>query len=195
MKKDVILAGVGGQGVLSISAIISLAAVKTGLFLKQAEVHGMSQRGGEVHSHLRLSEQEIASDLIPAGQADIILSIEPMEGLRYLPMLSAEGWLITNTHPYVNIRNYPDIKVILDEIEKVPRHLAVNAEEMARELGSTRMTNTIMLGACSPLLIIPYEKIQQAISELFASKGKDVVRLNQDALQKGRDFARYYHLV
>lgn len=189
MKKDVILAGVGGQGVLSISAIISLAAVKADLFLKQAEVHGMSQRGGEVHSHLRLSEQEIASDLIPVGQADIILSIEPMEGLRYLPMLAPEGWLITNTHPYVNIRNYPEMKVILDEIGKVPKHLAVNADEMARELGSARMANTIMLGACSPFLIIPYEKIQQAISELFASKGKDVVKLNQDAIQKGRNFA------
>ncbi|MCD4681496.1 MAG: 2-oxoacid:acceptor oxidoreductase family protein, partial [Bacteroidales bacterium] len=105
MKKDIILAGVGGQGILSIAAIIGYAAVNTGLFLKQAEVHGMSQRGGDVQSNLRLSDKEIASDLIPKGKADLIISVEPMESLRYLPWLSTEGWLITNTNPYINIPN------------------------------------------------------------------------------------------
>ncbi len=189
MKKDVILAGVGGQGVLSVSALIGLAAMKTGLFLKQAEVHGMSQRGGEVHSHLRLSDREIASDLIPEGKADLILSVEPMEGLRYLPMLSRDGWLVTNTQPYVNISNYPDLDMILQEIERVPHHLAIHAEEMAKELGSTRAMNTIMLGASVPFLNIPYEKFSEAILDLFDSKGKELIDLNLAALEKGRDHA------
>ncbi len=189
MKKDVILAGVGGQGVLSISALIGLAAMKAGLFLKQAEVHGMSQRGGEVHSHLRISDAAIASDLIPDGKADLILSVEPMEGLRYLPMLSGDGWLVTNTQPFVNISNYPDMEVILREVEKVPRHLAVNADEMAKELGSVRAVNTIMLGASVPFLMISFDKFSEAIVDLFASKGQDVIDLNLEALRKGRDFA------
>ncbi|HNS16891.1 MAG TPA: indolepyruvate oxidoreductase subunit beta [Bacteroidales bacterium] len=189
MKKDIILAGVGGQGVLSISALIGLAAMKAGLFLKQAEVHGMSQRGGEVHSHLRMSNTEIASDLIPEGKADLILSVEPMEGLRYLPMLSGDGWLVTNTQPYVNISNYPDLEMILREIEKVPRHLALNAEEMAKDLGSTRMMNTMMLGASVPFLMIPFEKFGEAIADFFASKGQELIDLNLAALRKGYDFA------
>ena len=107
MKKDIILAGVGGQGILSIAATIGFAAIEAGLHIKQSEVHGMSQRGGDVQSHLRLSDSEIASDLIPFGKADMIISVEPMESLRYLPMLSPDGWLITNTTPFINIPNYP----------------------------------------------------------------------------------------
>ncbi len=189
MKKDIILAGVGGQGVLSVSALIGLAAMKAGLHLKQAEVHGMSQRGGEVHSHLRLADTEITSDLIPEGKADLILSIEPMEGLRYLPMLAPNGWLITNTHPYINIPNYPDLELILGEIRKVPHHLAVDAEVMAKEIGSSRAVNTIVLGASIPFLIIPYEKFEEAIADLFASKGKDLIDMNLAALKRGREFA------
>lgn len=189
MKKDIILAGVGGQGVLSISALIGLAAMKSGLCLKQAEVHGMSQRGGEVHSHLRMADTEIASDLIPEGKADLILSVEPMEGLRYLPMLSGEGWLVTNTQPFINIPNYPDMDLILKEIDKVPHHLAINADEMAKELGSSQMMNTVMLGASIPFLIIPYEKFEEAVADLFHSKGSEIISMNLAALRKGRDFA------
>ena len=88
------MSGVGGQGILSIAAAIGEAALKEGLYMKQAEVHGMSQRGGDVQSNLRLSDQPIASDLIPLGHADLIISLEPMESLRYLPYLSKEvGWL------------------------------------------------------------------------------------------------------
>lgn len=189
MKRDIILAGVGGQGVLSISALIGLAAMKAGLCLKQAEVHGMSQRGGEVHSHLRLADAPIASDLIPDGKADLILSVEPMEGLRYLPMLSEEGWLVTNTQPFINISNYPDLDLILQAISRVPLHLAFNAEEMAKEAGSTRMVNTIMLGASIPFLSIPYEKFEEAITDFFQSKGNEIIDTNLAALRIGRDFA------
>jgi indolepyruvate ferredoxin oxidoreductase beta subunit len=155
MKSDIILSGVGGQGILSIAATIGMAALENNLFLKQAEVHGMSQRGGAVQSHLRISEKEIASDLIPLGKADLIISVEPMESLRYLPWLSENGWLVTNTTPFVNIPDYPEMKDLLDEIEKLPHHIAINADEIARQVKSPRSSNMVMLGAASPFLDLP----------------------------------------
>ena len=119
MKKDIILSGVGGQGILSIAAVIGQAALKDGLYLKQAEVHGMSQRGGDVQSNLRLSDRPIASDLIPTGKCDLIISLEPMEALRYLPYLSPEGWLVTNAVPFVNIPNYPAEEAVTTEIDRL----------------------------------------------------------------------------
>ena len=105
MKKDIILCGVGGQGILSIATIIGEAATKAGVNLKQAEVHGMSQRGGDVQSNLRLSTEQIWSDLIPLGGCDLILSMEPMEALRYLPYLSKNGVVVTSNKPFVNVPN------------------------------------------------------------------------------------------
>jgi indolepyruvate ferredoxin oxidoreductase beta subunit len=189
MKKDIILAGVGGQGILSIAAIIGTAALNTGLFLKQAEVHGMSQRGGDVQSNLRISDRDIASDLIPFGKADMIISVEPMESLRYLPMLSPEGWLVTNTKPYINIRNYPEMDKLLAEIELQPRHISLDADEIARNLGSPKSANMVILGAASPFLDIEYKELQEAIRNVFRKKGDDVVQVNLDALQAGRDVA------
>lgn len=189
MKKDIILAGVGGQGILSIAATIGLAAVDMGLFLKQAEVHGMSQRGGDVQSHLRLSDKDISSDLIPYGKADMIISIEPMESLRYLPMLSNEGWVITNTKPFINIPNYPDINELLKEINSLPKHIALDADKIAREIGSAKSANMVILGASSPYLEIPYEKLEKAIEKLFGRKGESIVIANKNALKAGLDFS------
>lgn len=189
MKKDIILAGVGGQGILSIAATIGTAALNTGLHLKQAEVHGMSQRGGDVQSNLRISDREIASDLIPFGKADMIISVEPMESLRYLPMLSPEGWLVTNTKPYINIRNYPEMEKLMAEIQLQPRHIALDADEIARQLGSPKSANMVILGAASPFLGIDYQQLQDAISRIFSKKGEEVVKVNLDALQAGRDEA------
>jgi indolepyruvate ferredoxin oxidoreductase, beta subunit len=190
MKKDIILAGVGGQGILSIAATIGLAAVDMGLFLKQAEVHGMSQRGGDVQSHLRLSDKEIASDLIPYGKADLIISVEPMESLRYLPMLSPDGWVITNTKPFINIPNYPDQNELMKEIESLPKHIALDADKVARETGSAKSANMVILGASSPFLEIPYENLEKAIEKLFNRKGESVVKANKDAMKAGMDFAQ-----
>ena len=145
MKKDIILAGVGGQGILSIAAIIGSAAIESGLHLKQAEVHGMSQRGGDVQSHLRISDKPIYSDLIPNGGADIILSVEPMEALRYLPYLSETGWLITNTKPYLNIPNYPEYEDLMDEIKALPKHIALDADKIAKDIGSPRSMNMVTI--------------------------------------------------
>lgn len=188
MKKDIILAGVGGQGILSIAASIGLAAVDMGLYLKQAEVHGMSQRGGDVQSHLRLSDKDIASDLIPFGKADMIISVEPMEALRYLPMLSPDGWIITNTKPFINIPNYPDKNELLKEIEKIPNHIALDADKIAREIGSAKSANMVILGASSPFLEIPVENLEKSIEKLFGRKGESVIKANKTALKAGIEF-------
>lgn len=190
MKNDIILAGVGGQGILSIAAIIGLAAVESDLYLKQAEVHGMSQRGGDVQSHLRLSSREIASDLIPHGKADMIISVEPMEALRYLPYLGPEGWLITNTEPFINIPNYPDEEEVMAEIRKLPRHVALDAGQIAGETGNKKAANMVILGAASPFIDIPFEKLENAVRKLFGRKGDDIVALNLDALRAGREVAK-----
>ncbi|MCF8227471.1 MAG: indolepyruvate oxidoreductase subunit beta [Bacteroidales bacterium] len=185
MKKDIILAGVGGQGILSIAATIGTAAIANGMHLKQAEVHGMSQRGGDVQSHLRISDEKIASDLIPQGQADLIISVEPMESLRYLPMLKREGWLITNTAPHVNIPNYPDIEKVLEKIKSLPRHVALDADKMAKDLGSVRATNIVVLGAAAPFLELAIEKLENAIRSIFKTKGKEMIELNLNAFRAG----------
>ncbi|MDD3130659.1 MAG: indolepyruvate oxidoreductase subunit beta [Bacteroidales bacterium] len=189
MKKDIILAGVGGQGILSIAACIGLAAVDNGLFLKQAEVHGMSQRGGAVQSNLRLSDKEIASDLIPYGQADLIISVEPLESLRYLPWLRRDGWLITSSNAFVNIPNYPDKEALKAEIKKIKNHIFIDAEAIAKELGSVRSANMVMLGAAAPFLEMPFDEIEKAIAKLFGNKGEAVVELNQKAMIAGYEFS------
>jgi indolepyruvate ferredoxin oxidoreductase beta subunit len=189
MKSDIILSGVGGQGILSIAAVVGMAALENHLHLKQAEVHGMSQRGGAVQSHLRISVNEIASDLIPLGKADLIISIEPMESLRYLPWLSESGWLVTNTTPFVNIPDYPDMKELLSEIEKLSNHITINSDEIARQVKSPRSSNIVMLGAASPFLDLPYESLEIGIRKIFEKKGEKVVQLNIDALNSGREFA------
>jgi indolepyruvate ferredoxin oxidoreductase beta subunit len=188
MKTDIILAGVGGQGILSIAAAIGLAAVKSNLHIKQSEVHGMSQRGGDVQSHLRISDKPIASDLIPRGKASLILSVEPMESLRYLPYLEKGGWLVTNTTPFNNIPDYPELDSILKQIKAIPNHIAIDADAIAKASGSTRALNIVMLGAASPFIDIPFEQLEEGIRMLFGKKGDELVNTNLKALKAGRDF-------
>lgn len=189
MKADIILAGVGGQGILSIATVLGEAALADSLIIKQAETHGMSQRGGAVYSHMRISDQPIFSDLIPGGSADLILSVEPMESLRYLPFLSETGYLVTNTTPFINIPNYPDIDKVLAEVRKHPRFIAIDADAIAKEVGSARASNMVMLGAASPFIDIEFTKIEQGIRTIFERKGENVVNLNLEALRRGRKFA------
>ena len=189
MKLDIILAGVGGQGILSIATVIGYAAVESGLSLKQAEVHGMSQRGGDVQSHLRISDKTIYSDLVPEGAADIILSVEPMESLRYIPYLSPEGWLVTNTTPYKNIANYPDLDAVLKEVDKVPQHVAIDADGTAKDLKNPRGMNMVMTGAASLFMNIDFEKLKEGIRYSFGRKGQEIVNLNIATLEAGRKFA------
>jgi len=185
MKRDIILAGVGGQGILSIAAVIGMAAVESGLYLKQAEVHGMSQRGGAVQSHLRISDSPIASDLIPEGQCDMILSVEPMEALRYLPFLSKEGWLVTSSKTFPNIDDYPPEENLFEEIRKLENHVIIDAHAIASEIGSQKVSNIVMLGAASDYLGLTQESLEGALNTLFGRKGEQVVQLNIRALKAG----------
>jgi indolepyruvate ferredoxin oxidoreductase beta subunit len=188
MKIDIILAGVGGQGILSIAASIGMAALHQNLYLKQAEVHGMSQRGGSVHSDLRISDREIASDLIPLGGADLIISVEPMEALRYLPYLSGNGWLVTNSSPFVNIPDYPDIEQLTQEIKCLQHHIMLDANKMASDLGSKKSGNMVILGAATPFINIPFDSFELGVTEIFKSKGEEIVAMNLTALRTGREF-------
>lgn len=190
MKNDIILSGVGGQGILSIAAAIGLAAVTNDLYLKQSEVHGMSQRGGDVQSHLRLSDKRIASDLIPHGKAGLIVSVEPMEALRYLPWLSPSGWLVTNSDPFINIPDYPPVGDILAEVRKIKNHIIIDAVTIAKESGSLRSVNMVLLGAASPFIEISSESLEVAIRSLFGSKGEEVVKVNLAAFKAGRDYSK-----
>jgi len=196
MKKDIILAGVGGQGILSIATIIGIAVVEKNLYVKQAEVHGMSQRGGDVQSHLRISDKPIFSDLIPMGQADMIISVEPMESLRYLPYLNPEtGWLITNTTPFINIPNYPNEGEVMKEIVKIKKHIAINADVIAKDLGNAKAANMVILGAASLHLGIDYEEFKEAIKTNFGRKGEEVVQANLAALEAGRRAGEAYKSI
>ena len=185
MKKDIILCGVGGQGILSIATIIGEAATKAGLNLKQAEVHGMSQRGGDVQSHLRLSDAEIYSDLIAEGSADMIISMEPMESLRYLPYLAADGKIVTSNKPFVNIPNYPEMTDVTAALESLPS-VAMDIEEVAKNAGNARGANMVLLGmAARYLQILTPNQLCDAIRTIFARKGEAVVEANIKAFQAG----------
>jgi indolepyruvate ferredoxin oxidoreductase beta subunit len=190
MKTDIILAGVGGQGILSIAASLGAAALNEDFYLKQAETHGMSQQGGAVVSHLRISDKPIHSDLIPQGKADIILSVEPMESLRYLAYLSPEGSLVTNTSEYKNIPTYPDLENTFSELEKKINIVRIDADKIAREIGNPKASNMVMLGAASPFISIDEEIIIKGIETIFQAKGEKIVRLNIDAFKAGRAFSQ-----
>ena len=186
MKKDIILAGVGGQGILSIATVIGWAALDQDLQLKQAEVHGMSQRGGDVQSNLRLSHDHIWSDLIPKGECDLIMSLEPMEALRYLPWLSKEGWIVTNTAPFININNYPDMAEIRRELDATGRVISVDCDAIARDAGSPKSANMVLLGASASVIeIIDTEKLSEGIAEVFGRKGEKIVEMNIAAFNAG----------
>jgi indolepyruvate ferredoxin oxidoreductase beta subunit len=185
MKTDIILAGVGGQGILSIAAVIGEAALEDNLYMKQAEVHGMSQRGGDVQSHLRISDKPIASDLIPLGKVDVIISLEPMEALRYLHYLKKDGWVVTNSKPFENIPNYPEYDQLMKEYDKIPHKIILDVEQIAKDLGSLRSGNVVLLGAAAPYLNIEFSKLENGIKSIFGKKGTEVVEINLKALRAG----------
>ncbi len=186
MKKDIILCGVGGQGILSIATIIGEAATKAGLHLKQAEVHGMSQRGGDVQSNLRLSNDPIYSDLIPMGGTDVVISMEPMESLRYLPYLSKSGTIVTSSKPFINIPNYPDEAALNAELDALPSVVKLDIESIAKDAGNARGANMVLLGMAAPFIeIVTVDQLRDAIAVIFARKGEKVVEGNLKAFDMG----------
>ncbi len=189
-KQDIILAGVGGQGILSIAFVIDNAALTEGLNFKQAEVHGMAQRGGAVQSHLRLAKGRVYSDLIARGDADMILSVEPLETLRYLDYLSPEGIIVTSSSPFVNIPDYPDLDNILDKIQHAGQSIIIDSQELAKEAGFARAQNMVMLGAASTHLIVKQENLKKYIRTLFEPQGEKVVDINLKAFELGQQAGR-----
>ena len=190
MKTDIIIAGVGGQGILTIAATIGTAALENNLHLKQSEVHGMSQRGGDVQANLRISDKPVASDLIAKGGAEVIIAVEPMESLRYLPFLSKDGWLVTSSNTFENITNYPDSEEIIKKVKSVKNHIVLDADAMAKEIKSRRSSNIIMLGAASHFIDMDFKDLEKAIATIFGRKGEDVVNVNIKALNVGREAAK-----
>jgi len=192
MKKDIILCGVGGQGILSIATIIGQAATDAGVNLKQAEVHGMSQRGGDVQSNLRLSTEPIWSDLIPLGGTDVIISMEPMEALRYLPYLSKDGTVVTSSKPFINIPNYPEESAIIEELDALPSVVKLDIESVAKELQMPKAANMVLLGMAAPYIgILSVEQLRSAIAVVFARKGQAIVDANLKAFDKGVEATKY----
>jgi indolepyruvate ferredoxin oxidoreductase beta subunit len=189
MKQDIILAGVGGQGILSIAFVIDNAALAEGLQFKQAEVHGMAQRGGAVQSHLRLSSERIWSDLIPKGEADMILSVEPLEALRYFDYLKPDGIVVTSSTPYKNIPDYPDLDKLLAAVRKARRSVVVDSEKVAKEAGTSKAQNIVMLGAASPFLVLKEESLRSLVEALFKPRGPAMVEANLKAFELGRKAA------
>lgn len=189
MKTDIVLAGVGGQGILSIATILANAALAENLHIKQAEVHGMSQRGGDVHSMLRLSSDPIASDLIRRGTADLVVSLEPMEALRYVPFLSKKGWIVTNTVPFLNIEKYPEMETVMADLERHGNVVAFDVDTVAKEVASPRTSNMVLLGAASPFIELDADAIERAIATVFGPKGDAIVEMNVKAFRTGRERA------
>lgn len=189
MKTDIVLAGVGGQGILSIATILANAALAENLHIKQAEVHGMSQRGGDVHSMLRLSSDPIASDLIRRGTADLVVSLEPMEALRYVPFLSKKGWIVTNTVPFLNIEKYPEMETVKADLERHGNVVAFDVDTVAKEVASPRTSNMVLLGAASPFIELDADAIERAIATVFGPKGDAIVEMNVKAFRAGRERA------
>ena len=190
LKKDIILAGVGGQGILSIASVIDWAALKMGLNIKQAEVHGMSQRGGSVQSHLRISDQIIYSDLISKKSADLIISVEPLEALRYLSFLKDTGWVVTSNNTFKNIDNYPADEKLKDELDKLPKKVILDADKIARSCGSLKTSNMVLLGASSEFIGIESELLKKGIRTLFSSKGEELIEMNLKAFETGKSIQR-----
>jgi len=189
MKQDIILAGVGGQGILSIAYVIDHAALADGLAFKQAEVHGMSQRGGAVQSHMRLSDGTIWSDLIPKGEADMVLSVEPLEALRYLDHLRPDGIVVSSATPYRNIPDYPDLDKVLEALRRAPRSVVVDSEKLAKEAGTVKAQNIVLLGAASSSLILKEASLLGTIEALFRSRGPTVLEANLKAFELGKKAA------
>ncbi|APW45318.1 indolepyruvate oxidoreductase subunit beta [Rhodoferax antarcticus] len=191
MKFDLVIGGVGGQGVLSIAWVLDHAANEAGLYLKQSEVHGMAQRGGAVSAFVRLSDQPVASVLIAEGCADMVLSVEPLEALRYTKLLKPEGWIVTDVTPMVNIGNYPDTAALYPVLFSVPYLVALNATLLAKKAGNVKAQNMVVLGAAAMHLPLPAELLEKQINAMFASKSERVVKANIDAFRMGDSASRF----
>ncbi len=195
MQKNIILAGVGGQGILSVAYVFDNAALDAGFFFKQAEVHGMAQRGGAVQSNLRYSDVEIHSDVIPEGRCDMVLAVEPLEVMRYWHYLKPDGWVVTSITPYVNIPDYPEIDTLLADLAAFPHMVMVDTGHLARAAGNLRSQNMVTVGAASNLLEFTEEQLLKHVEGLFARKGEKIVAVNRKAFLYGRAAGAFFRAL
>lgn len=189
MKFDIVLAGVGGQGVLTAAAILAETGRRAGLHVKQGEIHGMSQRGGAVSANLRMSDRPVASDLIPRAAATMILSLEPVEALRWVGYLAPHGVVVSSSSPVRNVPDYPELSEVLAALARLPHSVVVDAQPLARTAGSGRADNVVMLGAAAGFLPFPSEALQECVTDFFAPKGEKLVELNRRAFEAGKSAA------
>ncbi len=192
MKTNIIISGVCGQGILTIAAVLNKAALNHNLFIKQSEIHGMSDCDNEVQLHIQFSNNEIYSNLIPKGKTDLILSIEPTELLCYIPFLKKEGWLVTDSSTFANILDYPKKDDLFKQIKTYPNHIIINATTEARKMGDTKVANMILLGAASTLIPLTSQSMQNAIKNLLVNKNEKIILLNMEAFEKGKKLAKEF---
>ncbi|MEO0088154.1 MAG: indolepyruvate oxidoreductase subunit beta [candidate division WOR-3 bacterium] len=187
---NIIICGIGGQGVLLLSDILGEVAMENGFLVKKSEVKGMAQRGGSVISHLRFGE-EVYSPLIPLKEADFLLSMEKLEALRYLDYLKEDGILITDNFylpplPVLIGENEFDSNIIDKNLkERVKNLYYVPAQNIAKELGDVRVSNIILLGFLSNFLDF---KLEDYFKVLERNIKKEYLEINKKAFQKGREF-------
>jgi len=187
---NVLIVGVGGQGVLLASEVLSEVAIRVGLDVKKSEVHGMSQRGGVVSSHVKFGPK-VHSPIIPYGQADILISFEQSEALRALDWVNKDGLVATSTTRLVPPSTatgkftYPDDPVA--EIEKKFKNvISLDADKIALELGNPRLVNTLLLGVVSTRLEFETSAWEEALKSRVKAKFVD---LNLKAFARGRKLA------
>ena len=188
---NLFLSGVGGQGILLASEVISSACLKSGFDVKQSEVHGMAQRGGSVISHIRFGHR-VYSPLIEPGDADIVVSFEMLEALRYLPYMNKKTRVIVNTQKILpspvatGVDTYPD-----DVLEQLKQRglsvFPVDAFEAAKAAGETRAVNMVLVGALSAFLTLKEDVFLEVISERLPEK---IRKVNIGAFLKGREIIR-----
>jgi indolepyruvate ferredoxin oxidoreductase beta subunit len=185
---NILLVGVGGQGILLASEILSETFMLAGYDVKKSEIHGMSQRGGSVVSHVRYG-QEVFSPLVPEGEGDILFGFELMETCRYLPLLKRSGAVVVNdleiSPPSVLMGQETYPQGLAEKIrERFPDFLLVDGQGLAREAGNLRAANTVLLGAVSRRLDISETYWMQALEKMVPTKALEV---NRKAFQLGRE--------
>jgi len=185
---DIVIVGVGGQGVILISDVIGRAAVKAGKPVRGAETHGMAQRGGSVINHTRIGCEY--SPLVPSGGADVLLSLEPAEALRFGHFLSPEGIALINTTPVLPVTvttgkaGYPALEEILPLLSKSCQQVRViDATALARQAGTAQAMNVVMLGALSRFIPLPEEVLLEALSQVVPAR---YLEANLRAFQLGK---------
>ncbi len=187
---NILVVGIGGQGVMTATEILAQSAMRLGLDAKKTEVAGMAQRGGVVSSHLRFGEKVLSPQITP-GQADILLGFEAAEGLRWQHMLKKDGIALMNTAklspPVVELGLYAYPSEPIVEMQKLGNQVvAFDASSIAREIGDIRLGNTVMLGAIADYLPFSADVLLENILKRFAQKGDVVLNQNRQAFEQGR---------